>query len=514
MGKLALDHLAHYISKQIKESKDYRTLESDYKTHRFNLTAEDLFTEMSKELAEVKRFAKINNKKPSLSQFDSELMRICKDAAPKIIDAVKTSSKVYRIIPIDENTIEIYSTKSGQNVFNFLRTRYRSAFNKEVQDIIVKELFGNFSSTRNYKALMRQSFEDYEASKNGTAYQQRIHALNRAVYGTPRASEKSGKKVIEYVRNTKNEILLFGGGVNLGHINSVAEQRVTNILGDISNQLEKIDTPHMGVLTSYFRDMPDIVVDILKEIKIRRNAIVNQSIDVVITTLHSATENQEIGRTEEKQIIQKLKPTIMRNLKKHDWANQPGSDSYMEALESLLVNTSIETLTKGKRGKLRKGTKRRIDATPNKGSFTNKGSLKKPSSTIKGKGSGKKVRAPQDNSQKSSRTPNKVQNWSSLLPILNAKLTPRVIANMRYPSLVNRTGTFASSAKVINIEQTREGFPTFVFDYERDPYNVFDKTQGRAPWNTPERDPRALVDKSLREVLKEMAIGRFYTRRV
>jgi hypothetical protein len=104
-------------------------------------------------------------------------------------------------------------------------------------------------------------------------------------------------------------------------------------------------------------------------------------------------------------------------------------------------------------------------------------------------------------------------NWLSLLPLINQRLTPTVIANMRSPSLVNRTGTFANSAKVINIEQTREGFPTFVFDYERDPYNVFDKTQGRSPWNTPERDPRALVDKSLREIVREMAIGRFYTRR-
>lgn len=105
------------------------------------------------------------------------------------------------------------------------------------------------------------------------------------------------------------------------------------------------------------------------------------------------------------------------------------------------------------------------------------------------------------------------QNWSSLLPILNAKLPPRVIANMKYPSLVNRTGTFGNSAKIVNVEQTREGFPTFVFDYERDPYDVFDRTLGRSPWNTPQRDPRALVDKSVRELVREMAIGRFYTRR-
>lgn len=84
---------------------------------------------------------------------------------------------------------------------------------------------------------------------------------------------------------------------------------------------------------------------------------------------------------------------------------------------------------------------------------------------------------------------------------------------MKAPALVNRTGTFAQSVKITNIEQTREGYPSFVFDYERDPYDVFDRIKGRAPWNTPQRDPRALVDKSVREVVREMAINRFYTRR-
>lgn len=104
-------------------------------------------------------------------------------------------------------------------------------------------------------------------------------------------------------------------------------------------------------------------------------------------------------------------------------------------------------------------------------------------------------------------------NWNKLLPILNAKLPPRVLANMKAPALVNRTGTFANSTEVVGIQQSREGYPTFIFDYERDPYDVFDRTLGRAPWNTPERDPRALVDKSVRELVREMAIGRFYTRR-
>jgi hypothetical protein len=104
-------------------------------------------------------------------------------------------------------------------------------------------------------------------------------------------------------------------------------------------------------------------------------------------------------------------------------------------------------------------------------------------------------------------------NWASLITIINAKLPERVAKNMVAPGLVYRTGRFAQSAKVVNVQTTKEGYPSVVFDYQRDPYDVFDSTKGAAPWKTPARDPRALVDRSVREIVQEMAIGRFYTRR-
>jgi peptidoglycan L-alanyl-D-glutamate endopeptidase CwlK len=106
-----------------------------------------------------------------------------------------------------------------------------------------------------------------------------------------------------------------------------------------------------------------------------------------------------------------------------------------------------------------------------------------------------------------------MNNWASLIAIINAKLPERVANNMKSPGLVYRTGRFANSTKVVNVETTRDGYASIVFDYERDPYDVFDRIKGASPWNTPQRDPRALVDKSVREIVQEMAIGRFYTRR-
>ena len=52
------------------------------------------------------------------------------------------------------------------------------------------------------------------------------------------------------------------------------------------------------------------------------------------------------------------------------------------------------------------------------------------------------------------------------------------------------------------------------YHYQKDPYQVFEVGKGVEPWSTSQRDPRKLIDKSIREVAAELALGRFYTRRL
>ena len=85
---------------------------------------------------------------------------------------------------------------------------------------------------------------------------------------------------------------------------------------------------------------------------------------------------------------------------------------------------------------------------------------------------------------------------------------------MNSPALVNRTGRFAESVKITDIVKTRKGYPSIGYTYQRDPYQVFEEGVGTAPWANGKRDPRALIDKSIREIAAGFAIGRFYTRRV
>ena len=102
----------------------------------------------------------------------------------------------------------------------------------------------------------------------------------------------------------------------------------------------------------------------------------------------------------------------------------------------------------------------------------------------------------------------------ALLGVLNQKLPETVRKNMNSPALVNRTGRFADSVKVVDMNQTPQGFPSIGYTYQRNPYEVFEDGNGSAPWANGNRDPRQLIDKSIREIAVQFAIGRFYTRRL
>ena len=85
---------------------------------------------------------------------------------------------------------------------------------------------------------------------------------------------------------------------------------------------------------------------------------------------------------------------------------------------------------------------------------------------------------------------------------------------MQEPRLVNRTGRFANSVKIMEITETRQGSPSLGYKYDKEPYQVFEQGRGKAPWANQNRDPRSLIDKSIREIAAELALGRFYTRRL
>ena len=100
-----------------------------------------------------------------------------------------------------------------------------------------------------------------------------------------------------------------------------------------------------------------------------------------------------------------------------------------------------------------------------------------------------------------------------LIPLINAKLPETVAKNMGAPRLENRTGRFASSPSVLDAQTTEKGFVSFGYTYEKNPYSVFERTSG-SRFADANRDPRDLIDLSIREIAQQLMAGRFYTRRL
>lgn len=77
-----------------------------------------------------------------------------------------------------------------------------------------------------------------------------------------------------------------------------------------------------------------------------------------------------------------------------------------------------------------------------------------------------------------------------------------VTANMQSPALVNRTGRFASSVTITDVSVTRQGrIPSVAYTYQLYPYQVFEPGH---PMFTPDRDPQKLIDKSIREIARDL----------
>jgi len=105
-------------------------------------------------------------------------------------------------------------------------------------------------------------------------------------------------------------------------------------------------------------------------------------------------------------------------------------------------------------------------------------------------------------------------NALQLLAYINSRLPGTVRSNMDAPRLQNRTGRFSESTRATDVKITNRGFPSIGYTYEKSPYQVFEMGVGKQPWATPDRDPRSLIDKSIREIAAQLFIGRMYTRRM
>ena len=129
--------------------------------------------------------------------------------------------------------------------------------------------------------------------------------------------------------------------------------------------------------------------------------------------------------------------------------------------------------------------------------------------------SGVKTKKPRGAKHKAPRTATSNSSIASqplqLIGILNQQLPKVVGQNMQRPALQKRTGRLAASVRVVDMVQTPQGFPSIGYTYMKNPYQTFEPGYAQG---SQDFDPRRLIDKSIRDIALDFAIGRFYTRRV
>ena len=231
------------------------------------------------------------------------------------------------------------------------------------------------------------------------------------------------------------------------------------------------------------------------------NCVVVNSIDESLKFLNNV-EKKEVFVIGGGEIYKKfLEKELTKWLNSKEIAKIPGSKSIEEEALEKATSVAMKNLTKAAAVKALTGIPK-AKSTPKKGDSKRKG--KKPASA-------RRARAAVPRVAKVKKS--EISSILRSIAIINKELPDTVRKNMQSPQLENRTGRFAESVKLTDVVQTPKGYPSFGYTYQRNPYQVFENGSS-GNWSNGERDPRQLIDKSIREIAAQFAIGRFYTRRV
>jgi len=220
-------------------------------------------------------------------------------------------------------------------------------------------------------------------------------------------------------------------------------------------------------------------------------------------SLAAASTNKRGDEPEDfSNIYRELKKSITKWARNAEIAGRKGSISIKDNAVNMTEFVVAGHLGKVKNAKVKKKT------------TNSKRTAKSTSISIAGKSMSSSRKAKARIAQRKKATATAMSSSLSILAMIQKELTQTVRDNMEAPALENRTGRFSESVRVTDIMSTSQGFPSIGYTYDKQPYQVFEMGAGSPPWATPERDPRRLIDRSIREIASGLALGRFYTRRV
>ncbi len=372
-------------------------------------------------------------------------------------------------------------------------------------------------------------------------YADRYEALRKATEAMVSEHGDSSRKLVPGTRlQVRSAQRIFGGGGNFRQHKRFLEQimpemkeshelghkNISVLRGNVALALDSMEPsdprrPHLRGLFQLIKELDKIVdvndldkvnldyllQEVQKTASQQRDFKVEYKVDIdLLKGVGGAIEleyepidlNQAKGRVSAfigelfKDLVQEESKNITKFFEEIDISNLKGSPTLPKDVLDLLT----EALDPKKKTKKRKRGRK-----PSTGKLA-ASSYKKPAK--------KSLRSVKQKNTKKSIASQPLQ----LIGLINKELPDTVRKNMRLPALENQTGRFADSVKITDINQTAQGFPSIGYTYQRNPYGVFEDGGGAAPWSNGQRDPRQLIDKSIREIAAQFAIGRFYTRRV
>ena len=222
-------------------------------------------------------------------------------------------------------------------------------------------------------------------------------------------------------------------------------------------------------------------------------------------------------KKEQELILKALEMSVQQHLNAQQYLDFIGSSTLKEKYSKVILDKFVNNITENK--DLQKIVK--LDPKVLKASL--KSSAKtdgNKTKTVKSKAGGKTPKGgklatlnPAGRGGRKQRAQQSKVSLQTFLAVLNSQLNKRVQKNMGSPKLENQTGRFATSVRAIDIQSTARGFPSVGYTYQRQPYGVFESTSG-SRFASSDRDPRRLIEQSIREIAAENQIGRLFARRV
>ena len=462
MAKPDLDALAQlFENKLYKSSEAFRNLVSDFQAHIVNIDVDSIKTQIEKEL---------NHRSGRKLKLPQSILDIIDEEVPKVAES-------------------LYNTFKPE------------AFNKSgKRKYLASELTGSptkFSFRLAAKSGKQGSVYKYFRRAKQKAQKPLVIALDRQIasINSGRSKDSEIARLREKNKKGKLQIVSF---LDIGHMDesSVSMQRqsaLNQALWDW-NQAGGVSKEAMDFIR---RQAAEYNIVIAKRGDPRPDVISESEVYL-----------EAKGGNRSKAVEQQLQKFLNAIVREENWAEVKGSDSASKVIEKRVLNSFSEI------GKKDKNTKNSIKKQ------------KVNNSSKIGRSKGRKTKGTKAPSYKGAKVAvgrgvnratqgQRGTNFSTplLLSLLNRDLPKVVAKNMGTPALENRTGRFAGSVRVLDVVSTARGYPSIGYTYQRDPYGVYESSSGTR-FSDSERDPRKLIDASIREIAAQHLQTRIFTRRL